>query len=165
MEFVTIISFNETVTVILRTVIIFLFVFAVLRLLGKRHLSHLTYLDLLLLIALGSAVGDVMIYEEETARFIASLVAISVVAVLIKIFDELSVRYRTANSFLSGTARLIIDDGRVIKDALEKEDLSEDELMGLLRERGIASIKNIKKAYIEIDGELSFVLHRHKVGG
>ena len=156
----SLISLDDAVGVFARTVLIFFFAFAVLRLLGRRHLSHLTYLDLLLVIGLGSAVGDVMIYGENTAHFLASAIAILAVGFSIKVLDELSSRYTEVSSFVTGTALLIIEDGRIIPDALSKEDLGEAELMALLREKGVHSIANVKRAYIEIDGEVSIIFHR-----
>jgi len=156
------ISIDTIFRVFGRTVVIFVFAFMVLRLLGKRHLAHLTYLDLLLIMALGSAIGDVMIYEETTAQLLGSMIAIAVVGLLVKLFNELSTHSQRASSLIEGTARLIIKNGQVLPGALEHEDLSHDDLLSILRERGVGHISKIKKAFIEPDGEVSVVVKHPK---
>ncbi len=164
MDIATLISFDDAVSVFVRTILIFFFAFVILRFLGRRHLSHLTYLDLLLVIGLGSAVGDVMIYGENTVHFLASAIAILAVGLSIKVLDELSSRSKRVSFLVTGTARLIIEDGKILSDMLEKEDMTEAELMSLLREKGVSSIGNVKRAYIEIDGEVSIIFNRKHQG-
>jgi uncharacterized membrane protein YcaP (DUF421 family) len=156
------ISLQEVFNIFFRTSIIFLFTLFMLRLLGKRHLSHLTHIDLLLIIALGSAVGDVMIYTESTVKLMTSVAAIAMVAIAVKILLELASRFRSINNLLFGNSRLLVDRGKVIKSALAKEDLHEDELEILLREKGLVSLTHIDKVYVEPDGELSIIMHKRR---
>lgn len=159
MEMFSLISFEVVLNVFVRTLVIFFFAFLILRLLGKRHLAHLTYLDLLLVIALGSAVGDVMIYSESVVHLFASIISISVVGLLVKLFNELSSHSPQAGSLIVGSARLIIENGKVITEALKQEDMSEEDVMRILRVKGFQDIKGIKKAFIEADGEVSIVIN------
>jgi len=153
-------SLNIILSVLARTLIIFLFAFLIIRLLGKRHLSHFTSLDLLLVIALGSAVGDVMIYDESVVQIISSMTAITAVAIIVKILTYISYRFRQASFLLEGTARLIVENGKILSGPLTQEGLSEGELMGILRIKGFDSLKEIKKAFIETDGEVSVISER-----
>lgn len=150
----------ETFTVIARTVAIFLWALVLLRLLGRRRLAHLTYIDLLLIIAFGSAVGDVMIYPESTARFITSIIAITTVAVIVRLLDELSSRFSYANKLIDGTPRLIISQGEIVGDVLNRENLTEADLLSLLREKEVDAIHKVRWAYIEPDGEISVSIYK-----
>jgi len=165
MEFFDLISLEIAGRVFVRTLAIFLFAFLILRLLGRKHLAHLTYLDVLLIIALGSAVGDVMIYDESIVKLLSSMIAISVVAIIVKILNEFSSHSKHLSSLVAGNARLVIEDGKIIPAALAQEDMSDDELMGLLRVRGFEETKDIRKAFLEADGELSVIIknknHNH----
>ena len=157
---VTPIELQHAGMVILRTTIIFVYAFLLLRFLGQRRLSHFGHMDLLLIIAFGSAVGDVMIYGESTAHLLTSMVAITVVSVLVKITNELSSRSTFASSIVDGSARLLIDKGEVIHEALAKEDLTQEKLCSYLREKGIDSVKKVRKAFIESDGEISVIAYK-----
>ncbi len=153
------ISFGEVLLVVFRTALIFIYAFILLRLLGRRKLSHLTYVDLLLIIAFGSAVGDVMIYTESVARFAYSFIALTAVSVLVKIMDEFASHFPIFNRFIEGEATLLIDNGKIVKAILAKEDLTETSLLSLLREKGVDSVSKVRKAFIEPDGELSIILY------
>jgi len=156
--FFNLVSFEVVISVFIRTLAIFFFAFLILRLLGKRHLTHLTYIDLLLIISLGSAVGDVMIYDESITQIFSSIVAISIIGILVKILNELSSHSKKMNSFIVGRASLIIENGKFIEKALAREDMSEEDAMGMLREKGLQSKKDVKRAFLEPDGELSILL-------
>lgn len=118
------------------------------------------YTDLMVIIAFGSAVGDVMIYAESTAHLLGSMLAITVVAVIVKILEELSSHSVIAGHFIEGEARLLIDKGVLLLPALASENLSEETILSLLREKNIASIKDVRKAFIEPDGELSVIPYK-----
>lgn len=150
----------DFIATIARTVGIFVWALILLRLLGRRRLSHLTYIDLLLVIAFGSAVGDVMIYPESTTNFITSMVAITIVAFVVWVLDELSSRSKFANKLIDGNPRLIISRGRVVEGVLGRENLTEDDLLSLLREKGVDAVHKIRWAYLEPDGELSVDLYK-----
>lgn len=151
---------NDVVHVILRTSVIFLYAFLMLRLLGKRHLSHLMYTDLMVIIAFGSAVGDVMIYGEHIAHIFTSILAITVVTIIVKILEELSSHSTLAGHVIEGAARLVIDKGVVLVSALERENISEESILSLLREKNIMHVKDVRKAFIEPDGELSVIPYK-----
>jgi uncharacterized membrane protein YcaP (DUF421 family) len=115
------------------------------------------YTDLMVIIAFGSAVGDVMIYGENVAHFYGSVLAIMVVTVIVKILEEVSSHSKFASQIIDGSAVLLIDNGRVVAHTLEHENLSEDMVSSLLREKGFDSISEIRKAFIEPDGQISVV--------
>ncbi|MEJ2568666.1 MAG: DUF421 domain-containing protein, partial [candidate division WOR-3 bacterium] len=66
--------------VVVRTTIIFFVAFIVIRIRGTKQLAQLTLFDILIVIALGSAVGDVMIYPEGIVSLLRSTVAICTLA-------------------------------------------------------------------------------------
>lgn len=152
------------VNIILRTSIIFFYAFLLLRFLGKRHLKHLMYTDLLVIIAFGSAVGDVMIYGENVVHLYASMIAITVVTVIVKVLEEISTHSSTGHDILEGKVRLLVDEGAFVRDALDRENLSEENVLSLLREKNIDGVSSIKKAFIEPDGELSVIEYKNHTG-
>ena len=148
---------DEASFIILRTTIIFLYAFLMLRFLGKRHLAHLMYTDLMVIIAFGSAVGDVMIYGENVTHLYGAMLAITVVTVLVKILEEASSHSKFASRMIDGTAVLLVNNGKLNHKTLEHENLSEDILLSLLREKGHNSVDEVDKVFIEPNGQLSIV--------
>lgn len=156
------IGLQEMIGVIIRTSVIFIYAFILLRLLGKRRLVHFGYMDLLLVIAFGSAVGDVMIYSESTVHLVAAMVSITVVSIIVKMLNEISARSPVGNHLLDGHARILIDKGTVVTESLVKENMTEEQLLSYIREKGADSIKKVRKAFIEPDGEISVIQYKNK---
>lgn len=150
----------DLLVVITRTVGIFVWALILLRCLGRKRLSHPTYVDLLLVIAFGSAVGDVMIYPESIARFLTSMAAITIVAFVVWLLDEASSRFTFANTLIDGHSQIVINHGKVIEGVLGRVNLSEADLLSLLRENGVDAVHKVRWAYLEPDGELSVAIYK-----
>ncbi|MBI4451087.1 DUF421 domain-containing protein [Candidatus Woesearchaeota archaeon] len=144
-------------TVALRTVVIFIYTFVVLRLTGRHQLAQLTLFDFMIVIALGSAVGDVMIYGEDTVAFVHGMIAIAVVALVHFSALKLAERSYPLRVLLYGKPRLVIEHGKLKEHNLNREDITRDQLDSLLREQGVDSIREIKYAYVEPTGRLSVI--------
>lgn len=154
---------NDWLGILLRTVGIFVWAFILLRLTGRRRLAHLTYIDLLLIVAFGSAVGDVMIYDESIARFTTSMIALGVVTLIVKMLDEAASHSKFINRLIVGKPQMIIEKGEVIPEAMEAENFTEEELLSLLRQHDVDAVSKVKVAYIEPDGKLTVsVYSRYK---
>jgi len=160
MDTIFIFSTDEFLIIVARTTTIFLVAFLTLRFLGRRRLAHLTFIDVLLIVALGSAVGDVMIYGETTAHFLASATAIVVVGVFVKIFEELASRYELMHKIVIGNAVPLVDGGKIVESSLQKNDIRQEDLMAMLRSKGVHDLKRVDRVWLEYDGEISIVRKR-----
>ncbi len=142
--------------VIVRTTIIFLVAFIVIRIRGRKQLAQLTLFDILIVIALGSAVGDVMIYSEEVVSLLRSIIAIGTLAILIHLVEFVACRApKKITRIIYGDSTIIIKDGKLIKKNFIKTNLTEDQLRAKLREKNIQYYSEAKIVRLEPDGELS----------
>ncbi len=151
---------SELTTTVLRTVIIFLYTFLLLRILGKRQVSQFTWFDILLIVALGSAVGDVMIYPEHTVAVLTSMTAIFIVIILVRILTKLIQKSTTLETAIEGQEILLVHNGRINPDALNKADITEREFYTLLREKGYMSLQGIDSVILETNDAISIVKKR-----
>ena len=126
---------------------------ALLRVLGKRGLGQLSGFDLVIIVALGAAVGDPMFQEE--VPLIKGMLVISAVVALERILVKVTDRSQTAERLVESTPVLLVRDGVVLTDALDREDLSQDEVFMRLREEGVESLGEVKRAYLETSGNIS----------
>jgi len=153
---IELISFGNLLEVVVRTTIIFLVAFIVIRIRGTKQLAQLTLFDILMVIALGSAVGDVMIYPEEIVSLLRSAVAIITLAVLIHVFEFLACRApRKIARIIYGDSTIIIKNGKLIKRNFDRANLTEDQLKAKLREKNIQYYSEAKIVRLEPDGQLS----------
>ena len=71
----------------------------------------------------------------------------------------LGYKFPSLRRLLSPPPLLLVKDGRMQRRNLRQEMITDDELMGQLRKRGVENIEEVKKAYMESDGEISIITH------
>lgn len=156
------IGFDQVFEVIVRTAIIALVAFVIIRIRGRKQLAQLTLFDILIVIALGSAVGDVMIYPEQTVSLLRSIVAITTLIILIYVFESLVCRApKKITRVVYGDSTILIKNGRLVKKNFEKTNLTKDQLRSKLREKNIRYYSEAKIVRLEPDGELSIQRKRN----
>jgi len=140
-----------------RILAIYIFTVIMLRVAGKRRIAHLSAFDILIIIALGSAVGDVMVYGEDTVPLASGMMVVFAVVALQIIVSKLTEHNKSLAYLVHGRGTEIIRRGHIVRHNLEAEDLTEDELMELLREKGVGRVSEVKEAVLERSGELGLV--------
>jgi uncharacterized membrane protein YcaP (DUF421 family) len=139
--------------IIVRTVIIFVFALMLVRLLGKRGQGELSPFEFVIIVALGSAVGDPMFYPE--VPLVHSFVVIASVVALIRILEALTLKGGPTEELLESVPSCLVEDGRVVLGGLRRESLSRDELFMSLREHGVEQLGQVRRAYLEPSGRIS----------
>ena len=155
------IDWSSIFNVMVRTIIVFLFTFLMMRLRGKKQLAQLNIFDIIIIIALGSAVGDVMIYPEATIPLFNALTGIATIIILVLIVENLlAVAPTSVLKLIEGSHEIIVENGKVRFDTLRKVNIHEEELKSKLRAKGIHSYSQLKTAYLEPDGSISIIKKR-----
>lgn len=139
--------------IVVRTLIVYVYALLLLRWLGSRTIGQLSTVEFLLVIALGSAVGDAMFYPD--VPLVHALLVVTVVVLANKALDLLIARFKRAERVLDGTPEEVIRDGVVCKAFLTSTSMGISELFQELRERGIEQLGQVSRAYIEADGVLT----------
>jgi uncharacterized membrane protein YcaP (DUF421 family) len=139
--------------IVFRTCIIYAWALLLLRWLGSRTIGQLSTIEFLLVIALGSAVGDAMFYPE--VPLLHALLVITLVIGLNKGLDLLVVRSKRAERILDGEPKELILDGVVCQQFFGSSTMGVSELFQQLREKGIEHLGQVGRAYVEPDGVLT----------
>lgn len=139
--------------IIFRTVVIYVYTLILLRWIGGRSIAQLSVVEFLLVIGLGSAVGDAMFYPE--VPLMHAMLAITVIVLLDKAIDMLIRRYRTAKQIIDGGPVEVLRDGRILCDGLATREMGAAELTEILRLQGIRNLGEVGHAYLEASGQLS----------
>lgn len=139
--------------ILLRTTILYFWTLIMIRLTGKRSLSELTAMELLLVIGLGSAVGDPMFYPDVPV--LHGMAVISIVVLLHNVTVYLTNRVDRVQDFVIGTPTRLVVDGVIDLDGLEDTHMSRQELFMELRQDGIMHLGQLQRVYIEPDGKFS----------
>jgi uncharacterized membrane protein YcaP (DUF421 family) len=141
--------------IIIRALIVFVFVYLVLRALGKRELSEMTSFELVLLFVVGDLVQQ-SITQKDTS-LTAAVLAISTIALLIAAQSYVVFRFQRTRPVLEGEPHVIVSNGQVLEQALQRERMTTDDLKVAARQQGIADLDDVRIAIVEADGKLSFI--------
>ncbi len=147
---------EDLLHIVLRTFIVFLVVLLVFRLTGERSVAQLDIFGLMLIVGLGSAVGDPMFYRDVNVT--GALLAVAVVIAGFKILTFVTARFRTMDRFLTPEPVHLIDRGQLVRDGLRHARISEHELMSLLRLGGAEEVSVVKTSFLEVNGQVSVIL-------
>ncbi|GGL84291.1 DUF421 domain-containing protein [Deinococcus aerolatus] len=143
--------------IVFRTAVIFLWLLLLLRMTGKRGLTQLSALELVIVIALGSAAGDPLFYPE--VPLLHAMLALALVVAFQRILTRLVVRSERVETFVEGVPVELVRDGVFDLSALHRSNLSRDDLFERLRVEGVAQLGEIRRAYFEQDGNLTIFRH------
>jgi len=139
--------------ILLRTAIVYFFALFVVRTIGKRGMGQLAPFDFVIIIALGSAVGDPMFYPD--VPLLHALVAITAIVLLTQGVTHVTQRSKRIQDLLSATAARLICDGVMDLAAMRQEGIARTELFEALRTIGIEHLGEVERAYLEPSGKIS----------
>jgi len=83
------------------------------------------------------------------------LVAATTLFVVNYIFKYLQYRFPKLGKVIEGDATMLIYKGNIIDSHLRKARITTDELLEAVREHGVASVKDVNLAILEVDGNIS----------
>jgi uncharacterized membrane protein YcaP (DUF421 family) len=143
--------------IVIRAAVIYVFVWLVLRGLGKRELGELTAFELVLLFIIGDLVQQ-SITQRDTS-LTAAVLAISTITLLIVIQSYAMFRWQRSRRVLDGTPIVLVNQGRIVPAPLRRERMTPEDLREAARGQGIERLSDIRIAILENDGKVSFITY------
>lgn len=141
--------------IVIRAAVIFVFVFLLTRMLGRRELSSLEPFDLILLVVTGDLVQQGVTQNDESLT--GALLAISTIGLLTVALSYLAFKFKRLRPILAGEPIVLVEDGEVIEANLHRQRLTREEIGAEARLEGISSLADVRWAILETDGRISFV--------
>ena len=141
--------------IVLRAVVLYCFIVLVTRVIGRRELSSLAPIDLILLIVLGDAVQQGLTQSDYSVT--GAVIAVLTLAAMQVLFSYISFRWRPARTVLEGEPIMVIQDGNVLDLNLRRERMTLEDLAAEMRQQQIATFDQVAWAIIEPSGSISFV--------
>lgn len=145
------------IIIFVRTLIIFISIIVLMRLLGKRQLRELELSELVVSVILADLAANPL--QDISVPLLNGLLPITLLFVCELIISGgilTSVRFRT---MMCGKPEFLILNGKVLENEMRKARISVDELLEELRSKEILDIKTVKYAILETDGNLSTILY------
>jgi uncharacterized membrane protein YcaP (DUF421 family) len=146
--------------IFLRGTVVYLFLFFILRLL-RREAGAIGISDLLLVVLIADAAQNAM--SSDYKSITDGMILVGAIAFWDYFLNWLGYRFPSVRRLLRPPPLLLVKDGRMLRRNMRQEMITEEELMGQLRERGAERIDEVKKAYMEGDGRISVITRDSKV--
>src|SRR5882724_12527176 len=126
---------------VLRGIIIYVFLIVLLRLTGKRQVGQLAPFDLVLLLVLSNAVQNAMNGGDNSIT--AGILSASTLIVANGIVGRITYKSKTLEKLIEGRPEVLIHNGKLFTDIIEKEKVTHHELHAALRAAGCACIEDV----------------------
>jgi uncharacterized membrane protein YcaP (DUF421 family) len=142
----------------LRAIALYLFVVFVMRVTGRRELSALGPVDLVLLIVLGDAIQQGLTQDDYSLA--GAVIAVCTIASMQVLGSYLGYRSRRVRRLLEGNPIVIIRDGQLITRNIARERMTVDEVCESMRLKQIGSVEDVEWAILEGNGDIAFIEKR-----
>lgn len=149
-------------TLLIRTVLIYIIVTAAVRIMGKRQVSDMQTSELVITLIISEVAS--LPLENAERPLLNSLVPIMIIAAIELLISLLMMKSRKARSVICGHPIVIIMDGKMIDSHLKMLRISREDVYSLLREKNISDESGVVWGIIEPNGSLSVLTDKDVSG-
>ncbi|WP_405130517.1 DUF421 domain-containing protein [Paenibacillus sp. FSL H8-0317] len=140
-----------------KSVLLVLVGMILLRIAGRKSISQMSVVTTVIMISIGTTIVQ-PIANHELGKAIGSA---SVFIVTLLVVEQLQLKFNFFERLMSGTSKIVVEDGKVIIPNLKRMRYTMDQLEMHLRKEGITSVDDLETATVEPNGQLGYVLKRH----
>lgn len=137
-----------------KSVLLVLVGMILLRIAGRKSISQMSVATTVIMISIGTTIVQPIANHElgkaigSAAVFIATLLAV----------EQLQLKFNLFERLMSGSSKVVVEDGKVIRPNLKRMRYTIDQLEMHLRQAGIKSVSDLETATVEPNGQLGYVL-------
>jgi uncharacterized membrane protein YcaP (DUF421 family) len=143
------------VEIVVRSTAMFFVAWLVSRVVGKRGLSQMTPLDMILLVTIGDLIQQGATQEDMSMT--GAALAVSTIGLWVVLFTWVSYRWTSLRKVIDGVPVLLLRDGVLLEEVMRAEHLPLDEVMEQARGQGIDDLADVRVAVLEPNGSISFI--------
>lgn len=140
---------------IIRIVIVYGLIYLGLRLMGKREFGQLSPMELVSLLLIPELVGSPILADDVSVT--NGLIAVASLLLLVYLVSHASHLSPRVQSVLEGTPTVLVHDGRLIEQNLNRERVTPDDVLAEVRRAGYERLDQVRWAVLEGDGKISVV--------
>jgi len=141
--------------IVFRAFFVFVLLYVLMRVIGRRELSTLEPFDLILLVVLGDLVQQGVTQDDYSVTGI--MLAIGTIALLQLGVSFVNYKYPKLRPLLDGEPIIVVQDGKPIEHNMRRERVTVEDIAGAARQESIAHISEIQWAVLETNGKMSFI--------
>ena len=143
-----------------KSVAVYLFIIAAIRIFGKKELAQLSVVDLVFILLISNSVQNAMVGNDSTlpGGIIAAL-GLFIANYILKLLFRSSPWFSKA---VQGEKIILIQDGQILRHGLNRASMTMEELKMAVREHGVDSVTEVDLAILEVDGNISVLSDNYK---
>lgn len=142
---------------IVRTVIVGVPAYAalvfILRLSGKRSLAQMNAFDLIVTVSLGSILATILL--SKSVALAEGITALALLLFLQFVISWLSVRFTPFRQLVRSEPSLLYHNDAFLDEAIKRQRVSRDEVLQIVRSKGMASLSKVGSVIMETNGKFS----------
>jgi uncharacterized membrane protein YcaP (DUF421 family) len=154
---------EEYLIIIMRTLLLYLLILLLFRLMGKREIGELSLLDLVVFMMIAEMAAIAIDNTHEPMMH--TIVPMFLLMFIQIAFAMISLKSKKFRDLIDGQPTIIIKNGKIDEHAMRKQRYNFDDLLLQLREKNIRNIADVEFAILEPSGKLSiFEKDKNKAG-
>lgn len=135
---------------VLRALLIYLFLVAILRIIGKRELGQANTLDLVVLLLVANAVQNGIIGDDISVT--GAVIGALTLFAINELFSRAAYGSSLVSRLLEGDPSVLIEKGKPMPKVLRREGISLPELRSIARRQGFDDLGEVHTAILETNG-------------
>ncbi|PIB63426.1 hypothetical protein AOA60_07260, partial [Pseudomonas sp. 2822-17] len=118
-----------------------------------QEVSQMTFFNFVSAIAIGSIAASVVVDEGTSIRNgVIALIGWSGFSLAI---EYINIKFKKSRRVLEGEPIILIKDGKIMENSLRATKLDIDNLLSMLRQKNVFSVKDVDYAIFETSGKIS----------
>ena len=142
--------------IIMRTILLYIILLIVFRLMGKREVGELSIVDLAIFVLMAEVAA--LALDDVHNHFGKAVLPIGVLFLIQYLNSLFILKNKRLRDFIEGDPTLVIRDGWICEQEMRKQRYNLDDLLQQLREQGVSSVQEVAYAFLEQSGKLSIFL-------
>ncbi|SRR6266566_6713505 len=141
--------------IVLRATFAFAFIVFLTRIAGRKELSSLEPIDLILLVVMGDLIQQGVTQSDYSVTGL--VLAVGTFGVLQATTSWAAFRFGPFRKLVDGEPIVVMQDGKVLEANLRRERISLEDLAEEMRGQQLASFDDVAWAVLESNGKISFI--------
>lgn len=146
---------NPYLDIAFRSLAVYVFMLIAIRLTGKKELSQLNTIDVVLILLISNAVQNAMVGNNTS--LLGGLAAAAVLFTLNYMLKKITFKNKKIRDFVFQHPEILIHNGKLNFEKLSHLGITDEEIKEAMREHGVEHYKDVKLAMFEVDGNISII--------
>jgi uncharacterized membrane protein YcaP (DUF421 family) len=140
---------------VLRVAFVYGFLIVALRVMGKRELGKMSPIELVMLLLVPELFQQALVGEDFSMT--TAIVAVSTLFTLVFAMSMITHRFQRVEKLVSGEPAVLVRHGKLVKEALDNERVSPEELFAEMHAAGVERLEQVRWAILEDGGKISII--------